>query len=168
MSIMGGLMALSSIMGTRSQNKNAYRQQLQINRDAENTYRNLTEQMTEAKQATGIALTKNEMVAAKDLAKYTAQKATSNTAGASALHAYSNFIQQKTFTKGSLISKGEKVVTEYGKSAQATYNRARSGINQAEANKKGVFEAVLDATIAYGSGAQAGQSMNGQGFGNSW
>lgn len=161
---MAGLAVLSSIMGTRNQNKNAYQQQLQIVRDVKHTYRGLGEQMTEAKQATGIALTRNEMIAAKDLAKYTAQKATSNTAGASALYAYSNFIQQKTFTKGSIISKGEKVITEYGKSAQATYNRARSGINQAEANKKGIFEAVLDATIAYGSGAQAGSQMRSGGL----
>ena len=165
---MAGLAVLSSIMGTRKGNKNAYRQQLQIVSDTEATYTQLQGSMEESKRTVGMALTKNEMAYLKSEANSIAKKANSNTAGASALYAYNNFAMQKMFTKGTVISKGEAAVQDYSKSAAATYNRARSGINQAEAKKKGVFEAVLDAAMAYGSGKATGQQMDGTVAGYKW
>jgi len=150
----GPLMMLSSIMSTRNQNKNAYRQQLQIVGDTKSTYVNLKDSMKGSKQTVGLALTKNEMVSLRNEAKYVAKRANSNTAGASALYAYTNFMQQKMFTKGTIVAKGEAVIQEYGKSAEATYNRSRSGINQAESRKKGALEATLDAFVAFGQGAE--------------
>jgi NOL1/NOP2/fmu family ribosome biogenesis protein len=168
MSAMAAIMVLSSILGTRKQNKNAYRQQLQIVGDTKSTYANLVDSMESSKQVVGLALTKNEMVNLKKEAAFVAKRAKSNTAGASAMYAYNNFTMQKMFTKGTIVAKGAAAMQDYGKSAEATYNRARSGINQAEAKKKGALEATLDAVMAGGSGASTGNAMGEAGLGDFW
>ena len=152
--VMAGLMMLSSIMGTRKGNKNAFRQQLQIVSDTETGYTNLSNQMDQSKRVVGMALTKNETKGLRDVAKHVVNRDASNVSGNSAFYAYTNFMQQKAFTKGTLVSKGEIAMVDYGKTADAKFAQARSGINQAEAKKKGVLEGVLDAVIAGGQGYQ--------------
>lgn len=151
--------AAGSLFGSHKQNKNAYAQQLQIVGDTKAAYKNLENLGEESKQTVGFALTKNEIKNAREMAKHVAQKADSNTAGASALYAYSNFIQQKAYTKGTVTAKGEGVLRDYGKQAEAKLARATSGINEAEANKKGAFEMILDATMAGASGYAMGKGL---------
>jgi len=155
---MAALGAVSSIIGTRAANKNALRQQLQIVGDTKSSYINLQNLMEESKQTVGVSLTKNEVKNAREMAKHVSKKATTNTAGASALYAYSNFIQQKAFTEGTMVSKGEAQLRDYGKQAEAKFNQARSGINQAQARKKSGLEATLDAVMAGAQGYSIGQS----------
>lgn len=155
---MAAMGAISSIMGTRAANKNALRQQLQIVGDTKSSYINLQNLMGESKQTVGVSLTKNEIKSAREMAKHVSKRATSNTAGASALYAYTNFIQQKAFTEGTMVSKGEGALRDYGKQAEAKFNQARSGINQAQSKKKSALEGALDAVMAGAQGYSIGQS----------
>lgn len=151
--------AASSILGTRSANKNALRQQLQIVGDTKASYINLQNLMGESKQTVGLSLTKNEIKSAREMASSIAKRENFNTAGASALYAYSNFIQQKAFTEGTMVGKGEAALRDYGKQAEAKFNQARSGINQQQARKKSGLEATLDAVMAGAQGYSIGQSL---------
>lgn len=153
------VMGASSIMGTRSANKNALAQQLQIVGDTKASYVNLGNQGKESKEVVGIALTKIERSSMKQQAQRIAQTANFKTAGASALYAYTNILQQKAFTEGTIISKGEATLRDYGKQAEAKFNQARSGINQAQAKKKSALEGTLDAVAAGFSGASMGKSL---------
>ena len=156
---MAALGVASSIMGTRAANKNALQQQLQIVGDTKAAYVNLQNLMEESKQTVGIALTKNEVKAAREAAKSIAQRENYNVAGSSALYAYGNFIQQKAFTAGTIESKGEAQLRDYGKQAEAKFNQARSGINRAQARKKSGLEATLDAVIAGAQGYSLGKQL---------
>jgi hypothetical protein len=156
---MAAVGAASSIAGTRAGNKNALAQQLQINADTKASYINLGNQGKESKEVVGIALTKLERSSMKQQAQRISQTATSHTAGASALYAYTNIIQQKAFTEGTVVDKGEATLRDFGKQAEAKFNQARSGINQAQAKKKGALEASLDAFTAGASGYAAGKSL---------
>jgi hypothetical protein len=149
---LAALAAVGSIMGTRKANKNAYQQQLQIVGDTKASYINLKNLEGDSKRTVGLALTKNELKSAKEMAKSISKRANANVAGSSALYAYTNFIQQKAFTEGTMISKGESALRDYGKQAEAKFNQARSGINQAEARKKSALEGTLDAVMAGAQG----------------
>ncbi len=150
---------LSSIAGTRAANKNALAQQLQIVGDTKSSYVNLKNLGLESKQTVGLALTKNELKSAKEAAKSISKRENFNVAGSSALYAYTNFIQQKAFTEGTMISKGEATLRDYGKQAEAKFNQARSGINQAQARKKSALEGTLDAVMAGASGYATGNTF---------
>jgi len=149
---MAALGAVSSIMGTRAANKNALRQQLQIVGDLKSANVQFQDLMEESKRQVGVSLTKNEIKSMRDMAKHVAQRADYNTAGASAVYAYSNFIQQKAYTKGTLAAAGEAQLRDYGKQSQAKLAQGRSGINRAQARKKSGLEATLDAITAGAQG----------------
>lgn len=156
---MAALAAAGSLMGSAKANKNAYMQQLQIAGDLKSSYVNLQDSMESSKQQVGIALTKNEIKSAREMATHLAARADKKTAGASAVYSYANFIQQKAYTTGTIVEKGEEQLRDYGKQAQAKYNQAVSGINAEEGKKKGAFEMILDATMAGAQGYSLGKSL---------
>lgn len=157
--VLGGLMAAGSLSASKKQNENAYRQQLQINGDLKTAYGNLQNSMQATNEAAGMALTKLEQKELRETATAVAKTSTRNVAGLSAMYAYANFGQQKAFTQGTIVAKTREQQRDYGKQAEAKFAQARSGWNQAEAQKKGAFEILLDAAIAGASGYATGKAV---------
>jgi len=156
---MAGLAIFSSLFNTRKVNQQMYRQQLQIIGDTKSAYVGIENAQKGVAEKTGIALTQTEFKTLKDSAKNVATKASRNTAGISALYSYANFLQQKSFTKGSIIKAGEDEIFNYGEQAKAKFAAAKSGWNQAEAKKIGTFEAILLAASAGAQGYAVGKSI---------
>jgi hypothetical protein len=152
---MAGLGALGSLMGNSKANKNLYQQQLAIVGGQKSRNVQLVDKMDETIRAGGIAKTKVEREELRATAKQIASRATSGTAGQSALYAYMNIGQQSAFTTGTIQAKVDGSLREDGRVSQKYDNQARSQINSAESKNKSGTEMFMEAAIA-GASAYSG------------
>jgi hypothetical protein len=168
----GGSAILGSVMGGNKQNAKAAQQQASLQIQQNNVIANMLSQTTNIKDSqqdinrkTAMQLTNVERQAMSGAAKQIAAKATSGTAGSSALMAYTNVMTQKMITKGNVISGAESEQIKMGKDAQnmareaqSKMNAAQGKINQAQADKKSGTEMAIEATMAGIKGGMSGAS----------
>jgi hypothetical protein len=168
----GGSSIISSVMGGDKQNAQQMQRQRSLQIQQNNVISNMISQSTNIRntqqdinQKTRVQLTNVERQAMAGMAKHVASKATSGTAGSSALMAYTNFMTQKMITKGNVISGAESEQIKLGKDAQNMAREAQSKmgalqskISQAQSDKKSGTEMAIEATIAGIKGGMSGAS----------
>lgn len=156
---MAGASMLSSLMGNSQANENLYRQQLAIVAGQKSRNVQLVDKMDETIRAGGIIMSAKERENMKAVAKQVAKRATSNTAGSSALYAIVNMDQQLAFTKGTIIAKRDSSLREDGRVSQKYHNQALSQINTAESKKKSGLTMIIEAAVAGASAYGAADSF---------
>jgi hypothetical protein len=168
----GGLAGGAAFMKSDAENTKLTQQQSGLQIQQNNVIANLLsihtgarEGMRDSRRQTAQALTNVERDYLKKAANHIAVRATSGTAGLSALAAYTNLHNQKAITKGNVITAGEgdlikraKTAQEGVREGQGRMNDFQGQLNMAQASKKSATDMAIEVGMATVGGAMKGAS----------